>query len=222
MTIRQWVCTLFLVTLAASAAGADTLLIIKEGTRIGHDGSATASGKQNVAEADAQTVHFWSRSDRIARVDDAGKMIGDLNTGMLYLVNDEAKTCDSISTRETSADPEVLRKAAAAVNVRKTGASRQIGSWHADAYELDTGEGDDRIEVKVWVSEDVSVPPAQRAYMERVATPETAWMLTLFDLGGFPVRQEARIGPMNTWAELVSVEEKAAPAGTFEIPGGCK
>jgi hypothetical protein len=181
----------------------------------GDDGDVPGA-LRGAADGEARTITLWSRTDRTARMDDNGKMIGDLESGVMYLVNDRNRTCYAIPRQENGSG----HAPAAQVEVRETGESRQIGSWQAKGYELKVA-ADDPIEVAVWVSDDVAVDmSAQRAYTERVVTPDTAWLLTLFDLGGYPVRQEFSMGSMRMWSELVSVEEKAAPAGTYEIPAG--
>lgn len=216
MTLRELTGALLLVGATIPAAQADTLIITREGSRMTGDDGDVPGALRGAADGEARTITLWSRTDRTARMDDNGKMIGDLESGVMYLVNDRNRTCYAIPRQENDSG----HAPAAQVEVRETGESRQIGSWQAKGYELKVA-ADDPIEVAVWVSDDVAVDmSAQRAYTERVVTPDTAWLLTLFDLGGYPVRQEFSMGSMRMWSELVSVEEKAAPAGTYEIPAG--
>jgi hypothetical protein len=72
----------------------------------------------------------------------------------------------------------------------------------------------------VWITDEFGVDPVQRAYMESVATPETAMMLAVYDLGGFPVRSEVQMGPIQMWSQLASIEHRPAPAGTYAVPPG--
>lgn len=197
---------LLLLILSIPATQADTLTVIREGSGMGGQ-SAT-------------TVRFWSGEDRLARIDDTGRMIVDLSAEKLYLINDQAGTCHAMSTRDSDRDPEALNAAVAAVEFRKTSKSQRIGKWQAEIHKLTTGSGDDAIDLVVWISDDIAVDTGQRAYVESVATPETAWMVAIYDLG-FPVRQEVKIGLVQMWAELESMEEKPAPAGIYEIPDGC-
>jgi hypothetical protein len=206
MCIRGPACLLLLTTSSIPAALADTLTVTREGSGM-------------VGES-AATVRFWTGDDRIARVDDNGKMIADLSAGVLYLVNDQAQTCYAMSTRDPDRDPVALKAAVDAVEFSRTGRVERIGDWQAEIYELTAGSGDDAFEMAVWISDEIPVDAGQRAYMETVATPETAWMLAIYDLGGFPVRQEFQMGSMQMWAELQSIEEKPAPAGTYEVPAG--
>jgi hypothetical protein len=216
VTLRELTGGLLLFGAAIPAAQADTLIITREGSRMTGDDSEVPETLHRATDGEAKTITFWSRADRMARMDDNGKMIGDLESGVTYLVNDRNRTCYALPTREKASGDAP----AAPVEVRETGESRQIGSWQAKGYELKVA-ADNPIEVAVWVSDDVAVDmSAQRAYTETVVTPDTAWLLALFDLGGYPVRQEFSMGSMQMWSELVSVDEKAAPAGTYEIPAG--
>ena len=206
ISFRRMACCLLLTTLAVPAVLADTLMVFREGSGTANDNGAT--------------VQSWSGDDRTARIDDNSRMIADLAAGMLYIVNDEARTCHAISTRDPDHDPAALRAAVEAVTFRKTGQSERIGAWQAEVYELVTDNGHDGYQIVLWITDEIPVDPVHRAYMESVATPETAAMLAIFDLGGFPVRSEVQMGPIEMWSELESIEKTAAPAGTYEVPRG--
>lgn len=203
---RRIACCLLLASLAAPAVLADTLMVFREGSGTSDDGGAK--------------IHSWSGNDRTARIDDNDKMIADLSAGMLYIVNDQTMTCHASSTRDTDRDPAALQAAVEAVKFRKTGKSERIGPWQAEIYELVDESGSDGYQIVLWISDEIPVDPIHRAYMESVVTPETAAMLAIYDLGGFPVRSEAQVGPIQMWSELESIEDKPAPAGTYDIPTG--
>lgn len=206
MILRRLAWSCFLTTLAVPMALADTLMVMREGAGMSED----AAGK----------VYLWSGKNQIASISGSTRMIGDLTAGMLYIANDEDRTCSAMPLRDTDHDRAALKAAVEAVDVRKTGKSERIGPWQAEVHELIAGVDEDLLEMVVWVTDEFDVDPVQRAYMESVATPETAAMLAIYELGGFPVRSEARMGPIQTWTELESIEEKPAPAGTYEIPKG--
>ncbi len=203
-TSRRMALSSVLTLLAAPMALGDTLMVIREGSGTSRD--------------DVRKVQFWSGENRIARIDDNRRMIGDLAAGMLYIVDDQAGTCHGVSTRDVDRDLPALQAAVEAVQFRKTGKSEAIGPWQAEVHEL-TG-GNNGIDIVVWITSEFDVDPVQRAYMESVATPETAAMLAIYDLGGFPVRSEVQMGPIQMWTELDSIEEKAAPLDTYEVPSG--
>lgn len=194
MSIRRFACSLLLTISLIPAALADTLTVTREGS--------------GTADESAATLRFWTGDNRIARIDDNGKMIADLSSGVLYLVNDQAETCHAMSTRDPDRDAAALKAAVEAVEFRRTGASERIGDWQAEVHELTAGSSNDALEMVVRISDEIAVDTGQRAYTESVATPETAWMLAIYDLG-FPVRQEVKMGPVQMWAELQSIERKA-------------
>ncbi len=209
MNIRRLTCLLVMIfpgMVTIPATLADTVTISREGS--GMDGESVA------------TVELWTGDDQIARIDGNSRMIVDLGPEMLYMVNDEARTCHAMPTRDPDQDPAALQAAVEAVEIRKTGESERIGPWQAEVYEIISGVGGGEFEMVFWITDELQVDPVQRAYMESVATPETAAMLAIFNLGGFPVRSEIQMGPVQMWTELQSIEEKPAPAGTYEIPKG--
>ncbi len=205
MTINKITGMFLLLGFAASTAQADTLLTTREGS-LGPGGDTEGS-----------MVSFWSRSDWMARIDENGKMIYDLEGGVTYMVNDQNKSCFALTKQEIGSEAGI----AGQVEVRETNETRQIGSWQTKGYDLTVTTESGPMEISVWVSEDVPADVGgQRAYTESIVTPDSAWLLKLFDLGGYPVRQEVSSGPVSIWAELVSVEEKSAPSGTYDIPAG--
>ena len=205
MTINKITGMFLLFGFAASTVQADTLLTTREGT-LGPGG-----------DTDGSTVSFWSRSDWMARIDENGKMIYDLEGGVTYMVNDQNKSCFALTKQEIGGGAGI----AGQVEVRETNETRQIGPWQAKGYDLTVTTESGPMEISVWVSEDVPANVGgQRAYTESIVTPDSAWLLELFDLGGYPVRQEVSMGPVSMWAELISIEEKSAPSGTYDIPAG--
>lgn len=208
-----------LATVAVSVARADTLMTVKEGSRMAKAVEEMPEGMSNSFGGDETTVRYWSRADRMARIDGASRVIGRFDRGETYVINDTARTCSAIKLPDSVASDN----ADAGPEFQKTGESRQIGSWQADGYELsvpgDDGEG---LEVAIWVSEEVTTGlDAYRAYTESVVvTPMMRWMVTALDLGGYPVRQEVRMGPIATWSEIISVSDEPAPSGIYEIPDG--
>ena len=144
-------------------------------------------------------------------------MIYDIESGVSYVFNDQNKSCYALTKQEIATGAGF----AGEVEVRETKESRQIGPWQAKGYDLTVTTESGPMEISVWVSEDVPADVGgQRAYTESIVTPDSAWLLKLFDLGGYPVRQEVSVGVAKSWTELVSVEEKSAPSGTYDIPAG--
>jgi hypothetical protein len=213
---------LLAAALAVPLAHADTLMVVKEGSRIATAGEEMPDGLENAFGGEERTVRYWSQPGRLARIDDNGKMISLVNERLTYMLNDRRKTCSAISHDRR----ESIDSSQAETNVRKTGETRQIGTWQAEGYELTAVSGNERYDVNLWVSDQVDPESGgQRRNVETMATPATTWMLKTFELGGYPVRLEFRTGAVFSWAELVSMEERAAPPDTYEIPddySGCE
>lgn len=191
---------------AAPRAATDMLLVVHEGT--GEDPAST------------REIRFWSGGNRIARIDGQRRMIGDVAANKLYMVNDETRGCSSLDLRDAEHDPEALEAAVKAVEFRRTGRTERIGDWPAEVHETSSAAGGMPMRLTVWISDAIPVDVATRAYSERSASPETAWLLAMLDLGGYPVRQEVQFGSMRSWSELKSIEKRPAPIGIYEVPTG--
>jgi hypothetical protein len=205
------------VSLAAPVALADVVITIREASKFVGEDSATASEFLHDASG-GNTVTLWSRENRMARVDANSRMIGKLDLGETYIIDDMAKTCTLIK-RDSAASNVNIRPVQ---DFRKTGESKTIGLWQADGYELTvSGNADDVNKVALWVSDEATLGlDNYRAYIESVTAPDNAWMAKSLDLGGYPVRQEIQVGPLAMWSEIESIEEKDPPAGIYEVPRG--
>jgi hypothetical protein len=108
---------------------------------------------------------------------------------------------------------------------------RKIGDWEARRYDVVmTNAIGMKVETTMWVSKDVGVDVSALTRMAGAMTalkPGTLdWMKKMEELEGFPVLQEATVTmmgtPIKSTEQLVSVEKKEAPAGTYEPPAGYK
>jgi Domain of unknown function (DUF4412) len=219
MKLRYFFGLVFLTAVAVSAAHGDTLLTVKEGNILVEDSPDIPEAMRSSLGGDDKTIRYWLQADRMARVDSTGRMIGRLDRGESYFINDESRSCYLIRHKSAQA---ARNEVDATPEFRKTGEIRQIGSWQAEGYELAVaGNDDDDLAVKIWVSDEVSIGlDDYRKYVETIVTPKTAWTVKALELGGYPVRQEVRIGPILAWAEILSVGDEAAPPGTYEVPAG--
>lgn len=207
---------LALVAMMVLSVQADTLIKMKEGTgKPGADGKLAAD-----ALAAGREVQIWSRLDNMARVDATGKMIFSIDRGITYMISNANKTCSEFKHPEKT---RVESTGNDALEVKKTGDNRQIGSWQAEGYSLVVSvEGmQEPLEVLFWVSDEVtSGLDTYRNNFGAMATPQTAWMSKTLELGGYPVYQESRIGQMMMWSEVLSVSEEDAPDGIYDVPEG--
>lgn len=203
----------------ASGVAADTRMVMREGTTMTGDASEMPEAlRKAYAEAEPKTVTYWLASDRTARLAEDGKIIGRLDRGESYFVS----TADrSYRVIEIGGDPPSGANGGSSFDVTKTGETRQIGPWQAVRHTMKVEMGGEPTEIELWVG-DVGVATEEfRAFIAAFAQAQGAeWMRGYLELGGFPVRQEIRMGPMLVWQEVISMEEEPAPPGTYEVPAG--
>jgi len=205
---KYWVIVLFCSVVSVEA---DTLITANEGSSLA--ASPPASDPEQL-----QTRQIWSRADRMASISNDSRLIGRLDRGETYLINDTKRTCTRIKHQEPQ---EYIPSEEGSVFL-KTGETRQVGSWQAVGYEATITLGaSSSYKVVLWISEDVTLGLEDyRTYTKGLVTPETFWVLDSLSLGGYPVRQETTIGPTTSWLEFVSVEDKTPPAGIYDVPDG--
>ena len=128
-------------------------------------------------------------------------------------------------------DPRKINAPAALqarAQVTATEETRKIGSWNARRYKVEiTNPAGLRLETTVWASKDVAAYPALTrlsASIDALQPGSADWSLKRGQIEGFPVLQEADVTMGNsrfkTREELVAVETKDAPAGTYDPPAG--
>jgi len=200
--------------LISSPIQADTLITMLEGS--GQPGSDASSAKERAGKK----VQIWSRPDNMARVNEGGKMVFSIDRGVTYMIDDSKKTCRSFKhPKAHDSEPgteDVL-------DIRKTGDTRKVGVWDADGYVLSVpmAGSEDVLEVSFWVSDELTTGlDTYRANFAGMTTPQTAWMSKTLELGGYPVYQESRVGPVTMWSEVLSVSEEQAPDGIYDVPAG--
>jgi hypothetical protein len=201
--------SLALLLSGLATAGADTRIKSEERTQF-------AMGDQK-KDTTTDTI-LWFGQDRAARLTADGRMISRLDRGEAYLVNDaqESYTVIPLERREGAATTEPPK-------VRKSGETRQIGSWAAERYDLDfeiaPGETGHAV---LWMSTDVDVDlDVYRAYARSVARAmNMSWLASMADLEGYPVLQEMTVGPVHVTTRLLSITDQAPPEGIYEPPSG--
>jgi hypothetical protein len=209
-----------LLLLTASPALADTLLTVRssiEGLKI--------------APSQAEPIHIWigdEKGDRLRRDEGDTSYILRLDRGKLYVVNHSDKTYSElavpIDAQKIASPPEMRVKA----QVAATEETKKIGSWSARKYRVGiTSPAGLRLDTTVWASPDVAAHQALTRLAASIAAlqPGSAdWALKLGQIEGFPVLQEADVtmgtSHFKTREELVGIETKDAPAGTYDPPAG--
>ncbi len=209
-----------LLLLLAAPALADTLLTVRssiEGLKI--------------APSQAEPIRIWiggEKGDRLRRDEGDTSYILRLDRGKLYVVNHADKTYSELAlpvdARKISAPAEMQVTA----RVTATDETKKIGSWSSRKYRVDiTNPAGLRLDTTVWASPDIASHQALTRLTASIAAlqPGSAdWAQKLAQIEGFPVLQEADVTMGNsrfkTREELVGIETKDAPAGTYEPPAG--
>jgi hypothetical protein len=200
------VVSLSLLLSSVGLATADTRITSEERTQL-------TMGDQ---ERDTTTeATLWFGEDRAVRVTTDGRMISRLDVGEAYLINDAQESYTVIKLERGGPPPT------SPPSVKRSGETRQIGSWSAERYDLDfevaPGETGHAV---LWMSTDVDVDlDVYRAYARSVARAmNMSWLQSLAALEGYPVLQEMTVGPVRVTTQLVSIAEETPPAGLYDPP----
>lgn len=172
-------------------------------------------------------VRVWAGADRVRRDDGDASTILRLDQGKLYTVNHAEKTWSSVSLAELAKVPEgdPLKTV---VEITPTGESKKIRGWTARRFTVRiTNAAGLVLESDTWASQDIPAHAtlAQLAAAQAALQPGGAlWGRELSRIEGYPVLNETDVKLGNsrfrTKEELLSVEEKEPPAGTYDVPKG--
>lgn len=200
------------------SATADLRIVSTEGSSMQGDASEMPAAMRKAFGQNApKQVTLWLGDDRSARVDDDVTMIVRLDRKEVYTLDhgDRQYRVNPIGAERASS------RARATWRIERSSETRQVGQWTAVRHDLKIDMGGTSMDVTLWVA-DVGVDPkALRPFMEAFAKAQgLEWMRAYSELDGYPVRQEARIGPIVTWQEVSSIDEQPAPRGTYDVPEG--
>lgn len=213
-----------------TAAAADMLLIQKQ-----HTDAMSLMGHEEPAKD--ETIEMWMSKNSVSRRGGTMDMIARFDQKKLYVINNADKAYSviplpfdfkSLLTPEQQPMADQMEKMMAIdVNVTPMDETKQVGKWSAKRYDvLVTGMGM-KMDIVSWISKDVGID--RGAYREFIASMSSLqmradWMKKLAEIDGFPVAQDMTMTimgkPIKSHTELVSVDERSAPAGTYEPPAG--
>ena len=116
------------------------------------------------------------------------------------------------------------------VQVTATGETKKVGTWNARKYKVDISNPEGlHLDTTIWASKDVASYQAYGKLAAALAAMQPGsgeWARQMQQIEGFPVIQEADVtmggSRFKTREELVAVETKDAPAGTYDPPAGYK
>ena len=222
---------LALVALLPVAAGPDTLLTSKS-----HTDAFSILGQAQPAED--RTIQTWIAKDRLARLGDKTDLILRLDQDKMYIVdhNDDTFSVIDLPVDMKKIFPPEMAQAMEQMagmmkmdaKVTPTDERQKIGQWNAKKYLIQVTAMGMNIDIESWHSTEVDV---DYAALRNLASNRAAlqpqggdWIRKLAEIEGYPVRETVTMKlmgtPMRSTQELSSVEDKAAPAGTYEVPKG--
>ncbi|HYX24986.1 MAG TPA: DUF4412 domain-containing protein [Thermoanaerobaculia bacterium] len=209
--------TVLLCLLLAAPAVADTLLTVR----------SSVEGLKMDQPTTGQ-VHLWIAAGKLRRDEGETSTIVRLDRGKVYVLNHADKTYLELA----APDLQKLAPAGAEmkVQVTATGETRKVGTWNARKYKVDISNPEGlHLDTTIWASKDVASYQAYGRLAAALAAMQPGsgeWARQMQQIEGFPVLQEADVtmggSHFKTREELVAVETKDAPAGTYEPPAGYK
>ena len=221
------------VLILPSAAGADTLYTLKSHT------DAFQVGGQSQPAKDS-TVKVWVAGDRMRRDDGEQSMIFRMDQNRLYLVDHEDKTYSEIALpidlrkmmpkgSEAMAD-QIAAAMQVTVQVTPRDEVKKVNQWNAKRYDVSVQSAMGmKIATTMWVTKEIEGFGHFNKLAGTVAALQPGsneWVKQLEKVDGFPVLTESQVDALGakfgTREELVSVETKTAPAGSFDPPAGYK
>ena len=210
--------TVLLCLLLAAPAAADTLLTVR----------SSVEGLKMDQPTTGQ-VHIWVAADRLRRDEGETSTIVRLDRGKVYILNHADKTYLELAA------PDLQKMAAPAgaqmkVQVTATGETKKVGTWNARKYKVEISNPEGlHLDTTIWASKDVASYQAYGKLAAALAAMQPGsgeWARQMQQIEGFPVVQEADVtmggSRFKTREELVAVETKDAPAGTYDPPAGYK
>jgi Domain of unknown function (DUF4412) len=214
--------------LAALPVAADTLL-----TMSSHHDAYEVGGQSYPAE-DA-TTEIWLGEGRIRRDDGKTGAILRADDNELILVHHPSKTyslvklpIDFAAMVPAQARP-MLEMWKVKTAVTATDESKKIGDWTARRYDVEvTNAMGLAVHTELWASRDVPIDYDRFAKLSlTLASLQPGGADAAGELAkveGFPVLQETTMDleghSLSTSEKLVSVEQRDAPAGTYDPPAG--
>jgi hypothetical protein len=234
MTSRPWIAALALAggaaLLAAAPAAADRLVTMKS-----HTDAMEMMGQKTPAQD--ENYLYWFGGDAIRH--DTGKVstILRFDRKQMIWINHEDKTYSVIdlpidfrklvSPEMAPMMEQMASMMAGSAKVTPTDKTASFAGFDCKYSRVDVTMSMMSIGMDMCLSDEMPVDYARyKSMVESQAEllPSTQWMKDLARLQGFPVRTDSATTVMGksfkSFQELVSTEEKTAPAGTYEPPAG--
>ncbi len=214
-------------------ASADTLLTIQT-----HSELPAMVG--NSTRQDSRKVTLWVGPNRVRRDDGKAASIVLLDKKKLYIVDHEDKSYTAIDLPVDftkllpGAQGEMMMKEMSAsakldIKITRTDETKKIGKWNTRKYHVELQNSETKVITDMWVSKEVGVDMnalrQMQLNMAALQPGSLSWVKKMQQIEGFPVLQESTLNfgtpkDAKTHEELISVETKEPPPGTFAPPVG--
>lgn len=231
MPRRALTALLSVLFLTAGWAAADSRIVQQT-----HQDPFTVMGQSHAAQDQEQVL--WVGSDRMRMDQGETSTVVRLDLGKMFVIDHAAKT---VSTLDLPVDlkalmppgmgEQMLKMMAFQVEVTPQEETRTVGSWKAHRYDVVMSSPMMTVKATYWATRDVDLDMDsfyglyQKLLSLQPGMAEVAEKLRAID--GFVVDQEAvatmpMMGDvaMKTTQKVVSVDQRDAPAGTYEPPAG--
>lgn len=217
--------TLLPLALAAGSAGADTLLTIES-----HRDAVEFAGQQQPAED--STIEVWIGDGQISRSDPRATIIVDPeamtvvnHAGQTYTVLELPLDFDSLVPPEMKQMAQMSKLTA---KVTPTDERKKIGDWNVRRYDIEmTNPAGLAVSTTMWLTRDLDIDYSSYqslAAQTMAMVGDSELVAEMSKLEGFPVLQETTFdmagSTVTSREELVSVEQREPPAGTYSAPEG--
>jgi hypothetical protein len=224
---RVFVIGLLVLALSVAAAAEDVYIKQKAHT----DGFAMM-GQETPAKD--EFYHMWLSDNKMAMQMPSMGLVVDMEKNIMFWINHESKNYVEMAL-PLDLDkyfPEQMRQMMTnvKVSVASNGEQKTIGEWDCEGYDMDLSFMGMEMKQKMWTS--TKVPFDWKEYAEKLMPKMYEAMFQLGDaslqellkIQGFLIRQETSMAMMGneikSWQEVVEIEKKSAPAGTFGVPEG--
>ncbi len=185
-----------------------------------------------------EEVMTWLAKDKMRRDEGDTTMLVRFDTKKIYMINHSDKTYSDMDLPIDldQAMPPEAKQMMDSMNmtstVTDTGEAKTINNWNCKKYLVEIAVSmmgmSMPITMHIWTSEDLGVDADlyKKFYAETLSlNPMFKEFIEEFKkMDGYPVRTEFSMKMMGAeqkqWEEVVSVEKKDAPAGTYDLADG--
>jgi hypothetical protein len=227
MLVRRTLAALSIVLFAAGFAAAD-IKVVKNT----HQDGFSIMGQTQPAEDRQQTT--WIGADRMSMEQGDGVTIVRLDLMKLYLINHDAQTYQVLDLPidlSTLVPPEMqpmLAMMQFTVTVTPTEEYKQVGEWNARRYDMVMNGQMFSMNSTMWVTKVPGYDPkafnSMYVHLNSLQPGMADAVKEMGKIDGLVVEQQGVMTMMGTEVgtseQAVSIDQMAAPAGTYDPPAG--